>query len=190
MNMREADHDIEQAVVAVRQGGAARERGVLQLDRLLGRRLERYFMHHKVRSEDAEELVWQVWLKVCTNELRDEGRAAVWIWVIARNLLISYHRALRPEVHFDDEDWQLLLERQAAVQAPGWLRLCIERALHRFGQDHPERGEMLRFLAEEWSAREIGAFLGCNEGAARDRLYRTRQKVAPYLAECREPHAV
>lgn len=183
------DHDIEQAVAAIRQGGAQREQGVLRLDRLMGRRLEQYFVRHKVRAQDAEEMVWQVWLKVCTGELRDESRAVVWIWVIARNLLISHHRAQQPEVQCDDEEWLAMLDTRPALQAPAWLKLCIEHALHRFGQDHPERGDMLRFLAEEWSAREIGEFLGCNEGAARDRLYRTRQKIQPYLEECRNIHA-
>ena len=184
------EQEIDKALAAIQRGGIERERAIVQLDDQLGRRLERYFMRNKVSADDAEEMVWEVWLRVCTGQFRKEGRALVWIWVIARNVLISYHRVHRPEVNFDDEEWQEIFTRQPGLQAPAWVTLFIERALHQFTQDHPERSEMLRMLVEEWSAKEIGMFLGCNEGAARDRLYRTRQKVEPYLDECRSAHAV
>jgi RNA polymerase sigma factor (sigma-70 family) len=176
---------VAESLAWIAKGGAARERGVTMLDDLMGGLLERYFMRNKVRPEDAEEMVWEVWMKICSAEFRGETRAVVWVWIIARNALISYHRARHPDINLDDDDWESVLNDVPATQAPAWLTLCIERALHRFSQDYPERSEILRMVVEEWSTKEIGAYLGCSEGAARDRLYRTRQKVEPYLEECR-----
>jgi RNA polymerase sigma factor (sigma-70 family) len=177
---------LEQAF-ALRAGTPAqRERCVLELDRLLGRRMRHYFERHRVETASAEELVWEVWLRVLQGQFRQETRPAVWIWTIARNLMIDWHRARDPGVALDEDDWDRLL---SALPAPGiaaWVRLCIERALAQFERDHPERAEVMRMLAEEWSAREIGAVYGCSEGAARDRCYRTRELAREYLAECRE----
>lgn len=163
-----------------------REEAVRQLDRLMGRKIERYFIRHKVPEQDAEELVWDVWLKLLSSVFRGETRPAVWIWVIARSILVSFHRRERPEISFDDDGWDALLSTHASSHLPEWVRICIERALFQFEQDHPERTEILRMVAEEWSAREIGKFLGCNEGAARDRVFRTRERVRGYLEECVE----
>jgi RNA polymerase sigma factor (sigma-70 family) len=183
------DEKMAGLLAAIARGGDARERAIVELDRLLGRKLESYFVRNKVRAEDAEEMVWEVWLKLCQGQFRQETRAIVWIWIIARNVLISHHRARHPEINLAGDDWEEVVTATPAMQAPAWLTLCIEQALHRFTRDYPERSEMLRMLIEEWSAREIGAWLNCNEGAARDRLYRTRQKIEPYLEECRSAHA-
>lgn len=163
-----------------------REEAVRLLDRALGRRLERYFVRHRVPADDAEELVWDVWLKLLRSDFRGETRPVVWVWTIARSLMQSFHRRERPEIGFEDEEWTALLETTAAPGVPEWVRQCIERALFQFECDHPERAEVLRMLAEEWSAKEIGEFFGSSEGAARDRAYRTRERARAYLDECRE----
>lgn len=175
------------AAFALREGPpAARERCVVQLDRLLGRRLRHYFERHRVDAGASEELVWDVWLRVIQGSFRGETRPAVWIWTIARNLMLDWHRARRPEVALDDEGWDALLGSLPARGIAGWLRLCIERALAQFELDHPERAEVLRMVAEEWSAQEIGVVFACSEGAARDRSYRARELARDYLAECQE----
>lgn len=180
------DLELRQAFSLIKGSERDREEAVRRLDRALGRKIERYFVRHKVPEADAEELVWDVWMKVLTSEFRGETRPVVWVWMVARSILISFHRRKRPEVGLDEEDWDALLNTQTSLELPAWVRLCIERALFLFENDHPERSEMLRMVAEEWSAREIGEFLGCNEGAARDRVYRTRERVKPYLDECLE----
>lgn len=176
---------VEAALALIARGGAERERGVLVLDEAMGKRLERYFLRHKVHADDAEELVWDV-LYRATKEFRGETRAIVWLWIIARNVLISHHRSRNPEVQLDDEDWESLLNHRPAPGLPQWLRLCIERVLWAFERDFPERAETVRMIVEEWSAREIAAYFGTSEGAARDRVYRTRLKLEPYLAQCEE----
>jgi DNA-directed RNA polymerase specialized sigma24 family protein len=175
------------AAFALRQGSPAdRERCAVQLNRVLGARLQRYFLRHRVREADAEEMVWGVWLRVLQGSFRGDTRPAIWIWTIARNLMLDHHRVRRPEWQYDDDGWDALL---GALPAPGiaeWVRLCIQRALAQFELDHPERAEVLRMVAEEWSAQEIGAVFGCTDGAARDRSFRARELARSYLAECRE----
>lgn len=168
------------------ESDSAREEAIKKIDRMFNRRIERYFVRHKVPQPEAEELVWDVWLKLLNSKFRGETRPSVWVWTIARSILISFHRRHRPEISFDLDDWDLLLNTHEAPQMPMWIRLCVERALFQFEQDYPERTEILRMISEEWSAREIGSFLGCQEGAARDRVFRTRERVKEYLKECVE----
>lgn len=182
---QQSEQAVHEALQLIARGGADRERGVLMLDQAMGRRLERYFLRHRVNPADAEELVWEVFYRA-TKEFRGETRAIVWLWIIARNVLISHHRSRNPEIHLEDEDWDVLLNHRPAPGLPQWLRLCIERVLAAFERDFPERAEMVRMIVEEWSAREIAAYFGTSEGAARDRVYRTRLKLAPYLAQCED----
>jgi RNA polymerase sigma-70 factor, ECF subfamily len=175
------------AAFALRLGPPAeREQCVLLLNRALGKRLERYFVRHRVAEAEAEELVWEVWLRVLQGNYRGDARPVIWIWTIARNLMLDHHRARRPEVQCDDEGWDALLGRLPAPGIAAWVRLCIQRALAQFELDHPERAEVLRMVAEEWSAQEIGAVFGCSAGAARDRSFRARELARGYLAECQE----
>jgi DNA-directed RNA polymerase specialized sigma24 family protein len=185
-SQQEDDPAIAHALARMAEGIDGQEEAVRLLDRRFGRMLERYFIRHKVNPDDAEELVWDVWLKMLRSNFRGETRPVVWMWTIARSLLVSHHRKNRPEIRLDDEDWTALLETRAGHSLPEWVRLCIERALHAFETDHPERSEVLRMIAEEWSAAEVGAVFQCAEGAARDRIYRTRERVRQYLEECRE----
>lgn len=182
---QQAEQVVQEALQLIARGGSDRERGVLMLDRTMGRRLERYFLRHRTNPADAEELVWEVFYRA-TKEFRGETRAIVWLWIIARNALISHHRQRNPAVNLDEEDWEALLDRQPAHGLPEWLRLCIERVLAAFERDFPERAEMVRMIIEEWSSQEIAAYFGVSEGAARDRVYRTRLKLQPYLAQCEE----
>lgn len=164
-----------------------KEQCVRLLQQCLGRKLQRYFERNRVPEAIAEEMVWDVWLKVLQGDFRGDTRPVVWIWTIARNHLISHHRKDHPEVDMDEESWEALVVSLPAAGIPAWARLCIERALAQFEIDHPDRTQVLRMIAEEWSAREIGEVFACNEGAARDRAYRTRELVRSYLEECREP---
>ena len=184
-----AEHDDEilaQAFTLISGSIAQQEEAVRLMDHRFGRLLERYFIRHKVLPDDAEELVWDVWLKILHSTFRGETRPVIWMWTIARSILISHHRKTRPELGFDDEDWTALLETRSSHRVPEWVRLCIERALCAFEADHPERSEILRMVAEEWSAQEVGTVFGCAEGAARDRMFRARKLVRDYLEECRE----
>lgn len=194
MDASKQEQAIDRAFELIATGKrAAREEGVKLLERTLGRTLQRYFERHKVPQAEAEELVWTVWLKVDQNvsngKLELRGRAVVWLWTVARNLLISYHRGdSGVEVNFDDSGWGNI-ERatpDVARSGPAWIKLCIERGLAEFVADHPERGEVVRMLVEEWSAAEVGAFFGCSEGAARDRVYQTRKRVVEYIKHCKD----
>lgn len=187
MTNRSIDDQVDEAFRLIACGGRDVDRGILALDKAVGRRLERYFLRHKVHPNEAEELVWEVMFKA-TKEFRRETRAIVWLWIIARNVLISYHRSRHSniETDLDDDGWDALLSHTESPALPAWLRLCIERVLATFEQDFPEPAEILRMIIEGWTSVEIAAFLQTSEGAARDRVYRTRMKLEPYIELCKE----
>jgi DNA-directed RNA polymerase specialized sigma24 family protein len=169
-----------------------REQGFVELDRGMGRRMQLYFERHKVRTRDAEELVWDLWRKlersVATGQFKEKGKPVVWMWVIAGNQMRDYHRKDHPEISFSDTGWDALIDTDPDLRddSAAWVKLCIERALKQFEFDHPERAEMLSMLAQEWSGEEVADYLGISAGAARDRIYRTRLKAQEYFIHCRD----
>ena len=183
---RAEDAEIDEAMRLLRGSPADRNRGVKRLNDALGRKLQRYFERHRVPEADAEQMVWDVWVKLLKDGFRGETRPVVWIWILARNLLRDFFRRQRPEVLLDDEGWESVLQALPAASLPEGLGDCIERATAQFELDHPERAQIMRMICEQWTGRAIGEVLGCSENAARDRVYRTRTILREYLEECRE----
>ena len=185
-NQRLAD-----ALALLRAGGGARERGVRQLFEAYAGQLRRYFVRHRVLEAEAEELVQEVFIRVLRgcDSYRGEAPPAVWFWTIARNTMISYHRAQRPEqraADFDDADgFEQWLENQPGADSPAWLRECLQRQLARFEVDHPQRAECITAVVmRDWGIDELAAFLGRSLAATKEYLSQCRKKLRAYLDEC------
>ena len=93
-----------------------------------------------------------------------------WLFRIARNLAINYHRSLRPNVTLD------LLPEPLRPRTEGDHGVALERAealQHIFGLLDPGSRELLilRF-GSQLTYREIGATVGIGEEAARKRITR------------------
>ncbi len=192
--------DEEEGVVAqgfqlLRGKEKDRQKAIIMLDQELGPRMTRYFIRHKVHVDDAEELVWNVWLKldqsISGGKFRNETRPVIYMWTIARNEYFDYHRRAGGATFqggLDEPELEGLLASmgKGSIHRPGWLKLCVERALAEMEGDYPMDADILQRWVEGWSAEEIATFLGISNGAARDRTYRVRMRAEGYLQHCKD----
>lgn len=174
---------------------------VILLDKELTNRVTCYFLRHRIRPDVAEELTNDLWLKLVTNRFDGRTRPVVWMWKICRNLMVDWIRREAAEKRgsssqgeLDDDKWLELMESVPSVFLPGWIRLCIERAMWQLEQDDPARAEVLRMVFEGWTDVEIAIYYGADpdklskkqQTAARDRIYRARKRAQEYFADCKD----
>lgn len=174
---------------------------VMLLDKELTNRVTRYFLRHRIPPEVAEELTNDLWLKLVTSRFDGRTRPVVWMWKIGRSLMIDWIRHEAAEKRgrsaqgdLDDDKWLELMESVPGMSMPGWIRLCIERAIWQLEQDDPARAEVLRMVFEGWTDVEIAIYYGADpdtlskkqQTAARDRVYRARKRAQEYFADCKD----
>ena len=195
----------DEAMRLIQQGGAFAERGAELLCRHLSRRVQRYFERHRVPSNQAEELVTEVWLKLLTSRYEGRVRGVVWLWTVAGSVLLDWVDKTRAErragadaaqpmeIAVDDDAWHVLSESVAAAAPPAWLKVCVERAAFLFEQEEPRRAEVLRFSCEQWSAEEIAVYYGATppvttkqQTAARNRVLDAVKRARSYFEHCKD----
>lgn len=174
---------------------------VMLLDKELTNRVTRYFLRHRIPEEVAEELTNDLWLKLVTSHFDGRTRPVVWMWKIGRSLMIDWIRREAAEKRgraaqgdLDEDEWLALMESVPSLSMPGWIRLCIERAIWQLEQDDPARAEVLRMVFEGWTDVEIAIYYGADpdtlskkqQTAARDRVYRARKRAQEYFADCKD----
>jgi RNA polymerase sigma factor (sigma-70 family) len=141
--------------------------------------LWRYLIHHRfVPEPGTEELAQDVLMKVHSKvgTFRRDGRAELttWIFQIAENLAIDFHRVAsenrkvqkeneRPE-HWDGP----FAGRNSAYLE--WLKDGLEKL-------HADDQHILLWRAQDFSYAEIGQWLGIKVGTARVRYLRAKKKL-------------
>jgi RNA polymerase sigma-70 factor (ECF subfamily) len=175
---RSLDHLDEERRLAVR--AADGERGAF------GSLYERYvdriyrYIHFKVGSQpDTEDLTSQTFLKawdaIGDYEWRNYPFGA-WLFRIAHNLVVDYHRAKRPALALDDATPQL--EHRASRDTVRPERVLAElitedRVRHAIGRLTEEQQQVLilRFF-EGLSTGEVADIMGKRRGAIRGLQFR------------------
>lgn len=139
-----------------------------------GKRLRGYL--RRVASEDAEDLVQDVWLRVLRGlpGLREPAKFRAWFFGIAHRALIDRLRsryADRVETGLEADDF--------GQPDPAFAR-DIDRELIDSGLatlPMPEREAVGLFYLEQLSLAEISTTLGVPEGTVKSRLYRARASL-------------
>jgi len=139
-----------------------------------------HYIYYKVGSvAEAEDLTAQVFLRaweaIGSYEWRDHPFSA-WLFRIARNLVVDYHRARREMVPLDEPEHRV--PSWAVSEAPppddvlqDYLTIeKLRKALSRLTQEQQEV-IILRFL-EGYSTAEVAAIMGKREGAIRGLQFR------------------
>ena len=151
------------------------------------------FVSHRVGGDRAlaEDIVQETWLRAIATWPRrgvaDQPQA--WLVRVARNLLASHFRALRPQsvdplkLNLEDDRLTPQTPDQAALVGWGMARLRRHQA------------EILEwFYFDGKSTSEIASELGLSERAVEGRLRRARQKlkrhIKPYVIDVTDSRAV
>ena len=113
------------------RAGHPREEATASLFRRYAPLFQGYFQRHGLRSAEAEELVQEVFILILRGASGYRSSAAppsAWLWMIARNALISHQRRKEPVVD-DEQVYMAALERwsDAPESSDEDLADCVKR---------------------------------------------------------------
>lgn len=184
----------EQCLRWIAQRGAQGERGIEILFRAYGGRLKAFFRRHRMSEEETADLLQETFIKVyrSADQFQNQAKASTWLWSIARNCLLDHVRARKPVESLDEMMAEGTFEPESGatpaceVERLG-MRDCIERGFDSFGEQHPERAEVMRLVVfEEWSMNDIAVFLTRTPAATREYISQCRKRLRQFLDPCRD----
>jgi RNA polymerase sigma-70 factor (ECF subfamily) len=153
-----------------------------ELFRSLSGKVYGFLLRMTQRQDVAQDLLQETWVRVASHSagVRDDTRIGPWVFTIARNLAVSFHRSRLLE----DEritQYSFAHYRGSAVtpfetvSADQTVR-CVERAI---GQLPLRYREVLLLVVVEGMAPAAAAeVLGLKPAAVRKRLQRAREMIA------------
>jgi RNA polymerase sigma-70 factor (ECF subfamily) len=183
-------------VRACREGGAAVERALRELDRALFARLLRECLRAVQDRDLAQDLVQETLIKVWRNcaSFRAESELLPWVRVILRRTILDQLRRHSRETTLDEQSFE---SATAAASANGGVYSAPERAVHdderqaafergwrRLQADAPAQAAVLAWIVDDGLGNaEIAELLGRSPGATREFISQCRKRARLYLAE-------
>lgn len=188
--------DRQAFIQACRDGGAALERALRELDRAFSARLLRECAQ-SVRDRDiAADLVQETLIKVWRHcaSFRGESELLPWIRVILRRTVLDRLRKGQHEVTLDDD--ALAAASDAAAYANGahtqtdmavratQSQAVFEICWQRFQASAPEHATVMGWIVEDGMTNtEVAALLGRTPGATREFISQCRKRARVHLAQ-------
>ncbi len=180
---------------ACREGGAAIERALRELDRTLFARLYRE-CRRSIRDHDAaEDLVQEAFIKVWRHcaSFRGDSELLPWIRVILRRTILDRLRKGEREVTLDDVQFEAATDAaaianggtattdRAARQAE--IQSVFDACWQEFRATSPTHAAVMGWIVEDGlSNAEIGELLGRTPGATREFISQCRKRARIHLA--------
>lgn len=165
---------------------ARRRDAVAALFERYASRLRSYFMRQGVSASDADDLVQDSFVKMVrsASSFEARGRAAAWIWQLARSVWLDAMRHQRRQgiqLSVDEAD------ALAAPEAPLDLKDCVQRAFGSFALIEPLQAQVLYWAAvDQLTAPEISELIDRSPGATREFLSQIRKRLRNVLSICQE----
>lgn len=126
---------------------------------------------------DAEEIAQDTFLKVHSSlrGYHNDGRAKLttWIFEIARNCAIDFHRVHKPEQEELTDDVQIPENGKVAGHNEPYLEWLRQELPKLSSEDR----SILLWRAQDFTYAEIGNWLDIKEGTARVRHHRAMEKL-------------
>jgi RNA polymerase sigma-70 factor (ECF subfamily) len=185
----------EEIIRGICSGGRAMDAALKALYGSLGQHMLKFFVHKGVSGDEAKDILQETFIKVVrsANSYSGDGSARSWIWQVARNCLLDFHRKqsriAEEEVAVNDDRWQMLEETTAAPTgcAQGLSAdECVSRGLEVFAVQMPDRALALSLFMDGFSMAEIGEQIGRAAGATKTFVCECRKKIQPFIAHCAE----
>lgn len=179
------DRMVEDEVLVV-QFQAERQDAFDELMKRYKQRIYAYLLRSVKNYEDAEELTIEVFVKVyrALKDWKPQARFSTWLYKIARNLAIDYHRAQSRRQTFSLDDENLSLDEPTAVDLqsnPEWR--AEERDRHRIIRaaiDQLSPNQKAVFTLKNYEGlqiKEIADVLGMAEGTVKIHLHRAMKTL-------------
>lgn len=184
---------------ACREGGAAIERTLRELDRDYFERLYREALHGLRDRDTALDLVQDTFIKVWQRCATFQADSEVFPWIksILRNGLLDRLRREGREVGLENEsgstpelEARVLDLSTDTVPTPhdearrGQLDECFRRCWQSFERAAPSHALVLSWIVEDGlDHQQIAAMLGRTPGATREFISQCRKRARTHLAE-------
>jgi RNA polymerase sigma-70 factor (ECF subfamily) len=143
----------------------------------------RVFIKSKISDDSAADDVLQnVFLKMHSGlaSLKDETKLQSWLYQIARNTIIDYHRSQKPTV--DIPEWLPQPEADPDEKVTQELSECLERMIQLLPENYRET--VILSELKGFSQKEVANVQGTSLSGAKSRVQRGRALLKNMLAEC------
>ena len=127
-------------------------------------------------EEIAADTLFTVHQKVKTFRITGKGKLTTWIFEIAKNRAIDFHRAAKPKIVELDASTcisQVVAASDDAEETNGKILWIREQLAELSDRDR----QILTWRALEFSFQQIGEWLGISEGSARVRHKRSLDRL-------------
>lgn len=148
--------------------------------------LFRYIQKRIPDSNDAEDILQSVYLKLLTSadQLRDKDKLAGWIYTVANNTVTDYYRKRRVSINKIEFDTLPEADEADEISRTKEIYQCVLPFVSQLSEKY--RKPILLADVENKSTREIAGILGISVTAAKSRVQRARKMVRElFLACCR-----
>jgi RNA polymerase sigma-70 factor (ECF subfamily) len=153
-------------------------------------KISSYLLRSVKNYEDAEELTIEVFVKVyrALADWQPQARFSTWLYRIAYNLSIDYHRSKSRRITYSLDDEQLSIGEPMANDLrsnPEWQ--VEEKDRHRIIRDAVDRlspNQKAVFMLNRYDGlqlNEIAVVLGIAEGTVKIHLHRAMKKLKTAL---------
>lgn len=142
--------------------------------------LRRYLKSRVGSAADADDLLQEVFLRIHRQlpKLRDPARMQGWIYRIARNAVIDFHRTRRENAPLEKEPADADPEGRDAIDLAPTLRRFIAAL------EPAYREPLIRHAFQGQPIAEVAIALGLTESATKSRIRRTRLQLREMLDHC------
>lgn len=137
-----------------------------------------YFLSNKVRFQDVEDVVNEVFFLAWRykNTLRDKLKVRSWIFSIAKNVLKVYKNNIKKhKSRFSEVDGDLFYSNNPNDEDLSFVLELIEKLPDKY------RDVFVLFYIEDKSVKEISEILNISESNCKIRLMRAREKLRSML---------
>ncbi len=144
--------------------------------------IRRYILRRVADSEDAEDLVQEIFIKIHTriDQLQRNDRIVPWLYQIARNTLIDYYRSRKMHQSIPEN----LIENQEDEEdnAEGQLAKGLQGMINQLDEKYRLPLEMVELQGIK--QKEVAERLGISLSGAKSRIQRGREKLRQLLLDC------
>jgi RNA polymerase sigma-70 factor (ECF subfamily) len=183
----------EELVAALGAGGRAAASAHSALHERYAPKFLAYLLGQRLSRADAQDLVQEVFTRLWRlQRLPQISSASGYLWRMLRNAAHDLRERGKRAFESLDENADNPIDARAPAteeDAPAVeLEDCLSRALTLFGEEHPQRAEVIRLaIWNSWSIREIAAYVERTEKATKQYLFECRKKLREFATRhCHE----
>ena len=142
-------------------------------------RLRQFIRKRIPDTEDAEDVLQEVFIKIHTNmeSLRDKTKLQSWIYQVARNAIVDYYRDRKPVTEVTEQT--AISKDTTDEKSETEISECIKALIDELPEGYREALYLTQY--QGLTQKEMGERLGLSPSGAKSRIQRAREKLKEML---------